>query len=491
MQVLNIYWSRHDFRLDDNPALYNCLKKSRGDGELFLPLFILEDYMTQGDPSFQYSYTSRILLSKILSRFSENFEDFSTIKGKTCQVLTKLSKRYIVKVYVNDDIHPDFYKQIKKLEKEGLEINVYEDVLTINKETKTITGNYYSIFTPFKNNVLQSFIDSPLTSKSNPSKDIKYLSKKEIQKIFSNEEIITNTEKDILKEFADTRLIKVGKNIINLDELIERPKLDHIYSTEKEALTLFKKFIKNDGLINYKDKRDFLKNTNSDMAIALTWGLTSARILFREIKNHHENIHQLGIQTYISELVWREFYKYILYHNPTVLNEEFQKRYKNKIEWRENKEAVKFFKLWIQGKTGYDIVDASMLELSKTGQMHNRSRMIVASILTKNLGVDWRWGQEYFRAILADLDEASNNGGWQWSASVGSDPKPIRIFNPYTQAENYDGDKTYRDRWLGKDYNLEAIIEHKVARNEALIRYGLINNKPEGFNQYNHNLFSD
>lgn len=476
MQVIHLYWSRRDFRLDDNPALYNCLKNSE-EGSLFLPMFILEDYMTEGAPKFQYSYTSRVLLSKILSKFSENFEDFFVIKGKTCQVLTKLSKSYLVKVYVNDDIHPDFYKQIKKLKKSGLEINVYEDALSINKETKTITGNYYSIFSPFKNNVLESFVKSPLTPKSNPNKDIKYISKKEIEKIFNKDEIIKNTEKDILKEFKDTRLIKVGKNIIDLDTLIERPKLDHVYTTEKEALSIFKKFIKNDGLKNYKDKRDFLKNTNSDMAIALTWGLVSSRILLREIKVHDN----LGTQTYISELIWREFYKYILYHNPNVLNEEFQKKYKNKIEWRENKEAIKFFKLWIQGKTGYDIVDASMLELAKTGQMHNRSRMIVASILTKNLGIDWRWGQEYFRAILADLDEASNNGGWQWSASVGSDPKPIRIFNPYTQAENYDGDRVYRDKWLDKDYNLEAIIEHKLARNEALIRYGLMNNKPKGY----------
>lgn len=485
MQVLHIYWSRRDFRLDDNPALYNCLKKSREEGGLFLSLFILEDYMTEGNPKFQYSYTSRVLLSKILPQFAENFEDFTITKGKTCQVLTKLSKSYIVKVYVNDDIHPDFYKQISKLRSEGLEINIYDDALTINKETKTITGNYYSIFTPFKNNVLKSFIESKITPKSNPNKDINYLSKKEIEKILPKTQLVKNNEKDILKEFADTRLIKVDDIIIDLDKLIPRLKLDHVYTTEKETLGIFKKYIKNKGLINYKDNRDFPKNTNSSMAIGLTWGLISSRILLREIKAQDENINQESIQTYISELIWREFYKYILFHNPQVLNEEFQKRYRNKIEWRENKEAVDFFKLWIQGKTGYDIVDASMHEVLNTGQMSNRSRMIVASILTKNLGIDWRWGQEYFRAILADLDEASNNGGWQWSASVGSDPKPIRIFNPYTQAQNYDNDRVYRDKWLGKDYDIkEPIIEHKLARNEALIRYGLKNNKPDGYGEY-------
>ena len=102
--------------------------------------------------------------------------------------------------------------------------------------------------------------------------------------------------------------------------------------------------------------------------------------------------------------------------------------------------------------------------------------MIVASILTKNLGVDWRWGQEYFRAMLIDLDEASNNGGWQWGASVGADPKPIRIFNPYLQAENYDKKNVYQNKWLSKEYfdaNIPPIIEHKDAREQALKRYGL------------------
>jgi deoxyribodipyrimidine photo-lyase len=441
--------------------------------------------MTKGDPGFQYSYASRVLLSKILPQFAENFEEFNIIKGKTCQVLTKLSKSYIVKVYVNDDINPDFYKQIKKLKDNGIDVKVYQDSLTVDKETKTITGNYYSIFTPFKNNVLAKFIDSKTILKSNTDKDINYLSKKAVEKNFLKTDLVKNDREDILKQFNDTRFIKVGKNTIDLDQLIERPELDHIYTTEKEALYIFKKYLKNKGPINYKDKRDFLKNTNSNMATALTWGLISSRILMREIKKHCPDLSQTGTQTYISELIWREFYKYILFHNPTVLNEEFQKRYRNKIDWRENKEALNFFKLWIQGKTGYDIVDASMLELANTGQMHNRSRMIVASILTKNLGIDWRWGQEYFRSMLADLDEASNNGGWQWSASVGSDPKPIRIFNPYTQAENYDEDKKYRDKWLGKDYDTkEPIIEHKKARQEALIRYGLLNNKPKGYGEY-------
>jgi deoxyribodipyrimidine photo-lyase len=147
------------------------------------------------------------------------------------------------------------------------------------------------------------------------------------------------------------------------------------------------------------------------------------------------------------------------------------------------REALKRFTLWIQGKTGYTIVDAAMVELARTGWMHNRARMIVASVLTKNLGVDWRWGQEYFRAMLIDLDEVSNNGGWQWGASVGADPKPIRIFNPYLQAENYDKEGVYQKKWLGAERlmeELEPIVPHKEARAAALARYGL-SERRDGF----------
>ena len=157
---------------------------------------------------------------------------------------------------------------------------------------------------------------------------------------------------------------------------------------------------------------------------------------------------------------------------------EFQARFRGTIDWVEDNEAVRRFIAWIKGETGYGVVDAAMRQLAETGWMHNRSRMIVASILTKNLGVDWRWGQEYFRAALIDLDEASNNGGWQWGASVGTDPKPIRIFNPELQAKNYDTSGAYQKRWLTSDeFSLSApsvpIVEHKAAREEALKRYGL------------------
>jgi deoxyribodipyrimidine photolyase len=158
-----------------------------------------------------------------------------------------------------------------------------------------------------------------------------------------------------------------------------------------------------------------------------------------------------------------------------LMEREFQERFRGTIRWVEGSEAYTRFTAWMRGKTGYPIVDAAMLQLARAGYMHNRARMIVASVLTKNLGVDWRWGQEYFRAMLLDLDEASNNGGWQWGASVGADPKPIRIFNPYLQAENYDPDATYQKQWLAARYGegRAPLIPHPDARADALRRYGL------------------
>jgi len=211
----------------------------------------------------------------------------------------------------------------------------------------------------------------------------------------------------------------------------------------------------------YQDNRDSLGlDKTSRMSLALAWGLVSARSLKNKIQKHFaDNFEDLystssdnGALHYISELIWREFYKYLYFHNPKLIDIEFQEKFRN-IKWLEGKEAEQRFIAWIKGETGYKIVDAAMMQLAKTGWMHNRSRMIVASVLTKNLGVDWRWG-----------------------ASVGADPKPIRIFNPYLQAANYDKKNVYQNKWLSKEYfdaNIPPIIEHKDAREQALKRYGL------------------
>lgn len=479
-EKISIYWSRRDFRLRDNRALKNAVLNSKKESSKFLPVFIIEPYMTNGDPAQQFGYPSRYFISKAIPLFAEHFKSFLLVHDKPVKFFTKLSKDYDIEIYVNEDVHPDFYTQIKKIKDRNISIKLFRDQLTVSKDTLTANGDMYSVFTPFKKSVWHSFVNEQ-EDKTPSLSEIDFFNIKNFKFKYLN----PLESQQILKIFNNNESILIGKEIINLKDLhIPKRNLDLYYFSEKDALNHLKKFIK-ERLTKYNDNRNHLDiNGTSLMSLALSWGLVSSRTIISLIKttydNKFENFSSLkkedqGPLQFISELIWREFYKYLLFHKPNLLDKPFQKKYEN-INWIEEKEAKRRFKLWIQGKTGYSIVDAAMHEIAQTGYMHNRARMIVASILTKNLGVNWIWGQEYFRAMLIDLDEASNNGGWQWGASIGADPKPIRIFNPYLQAKNYDAENQYQKKWLNDDYfnnPPELIIEHSLAREDALKRYGL------------------
>jgi deoxyribodipyrimidine photo-lyase len=487
-EKLVLYWSRRDFRLRDNPALSAALTYAKKENTLFLPLFILEDYMCAGDPVFQFGYPSRVFLSKALPPFLGNFDTSALVKGKAVRTVIEFAEEFTVSVFVNEDVYPDFYKQIAKLRDAGIDLHILKDQLTIDRATVTGAGNRYSIFTPFKKAVWSSFMSSSEASAVS-FEGVRYAPVSILPK---NLQQVAVTEEAILHTLGTSRLLQIAHEHIDIDTLVHStPDFSEWYVTEEEVSKQFKHFLKN-SISAYKESRDFLAQAGtSRMSLALAWGLTSARILKNEIqKKFGEDFSNLfssntdaGAIHFLSELIWREFYKYLFFHNPSLMDTEFQERFRGTIEWAPEREALKRFTLWIQGNTGYKIVDAAMHELLRTGWMHNRARMIVASVLTKNLGVDWRWGQEYFRAMLIDLDEASNNGGWQWGASVGADPKPIRIFNPYLQAENYDKEGLYQKRWLGVERfmeQLEPIVPHKEARAAALARYGL-SEKKDGF----------
>ncbi len=463
---LIIYWSRRDFRLKDNPALHTALECSKKENTAFLPVFILERYMTGLHPDHQFGYSARLLLKKSLPAFAKNFKSFLITKGTVVKTFKKLQQKYDIQVHVNDDIYPDFYSQIDKLKKEGIDVVVHDDALTVSKETKTGQGNIYSIFTPFKNAVWDEFTKKRTIQQSNVE-SVTYLNLSDL----SDNILHADLEKDI----SDLRIIRLhekGKNIdIDLDKYdLQKPSVSELlYVDEDGAVKHFKKYAVR--IDSYKESRDMLaEDGTSQMSVALAWGFVSARMLLEMIRQHHGDFRGNGVQTYISELIWREFYRYLLWHHPKLLHVEFQERYR-KIDWVYEKEGLHRFTAWLQGKTGYELVDAAMQQIQQIGWMHNRTRMVVGSILTKNLGVDWRWGQEYFRHFLFDIDEASNNGGWQWSASVGADPKPIRIFNPELQAERFDPDSIYIKKWLKE--KVEPIVPHKDAREEALKRYGL------------------
>lgn len=215
---------------------------------------------------------------------------------------------------------------------------------------------------------------------------------------------------------------------------------------------------------NYDKTRDFpaIEGT-SRLGIHFRFGTIS----IREKAHRAQKLND----TFLNELIWRDFYAQILDNYPHVVDRPFREKY-DFIEWRNNEGE---FKKWCAGKTGYPIVDAGMRELNHTGYMHNRVRMITASFLTKHLLIDWRWGEAYFAKKLLDYDLASNNGGWQWAAGCGTDAAPyFRIFNPYSQQEKFDKEFRYIEKWVpeygSKDYP-KPIVDHKVARARCLEAY--------------------
>ena len=249
-------------------------------------------------------------------------------------------------------------------------------------------------------------------------------------------------------------------------------------------------------LADYDRQRDFpALGATSRLSVHLRFGTVSIRELVREARSRRG----AGPAAWLSELIWREFYFAILAARPDVVDHAFRREY-DSLRWESDGIA---FRAWREGRTGYPLVDAAMRELNATGAMHNRLRMVTASFLVKDLGIDWRRGERYFAGKLLDYDLAANNGGWQWSASTGCDAQPwFRIFNPVLQSRRFDPDGSYIQRWLpelarvpdahvhapwemgrieqqahgciiGRNYPA-PIVRHEEARQRTLARYGAV-----------------
>jgi deoxyribodipyrimidine photo-lyase len=453
MKKLVIFWNRSDFRLNDNPALYYAANKATETNSEFINLFVFDNHFFDNPI---YSRRAKFLI-KIMQEFNKVLP-LTVLHGDITNEIQKLSTKYSITIYANADFDPYGRARDAKIvelsKANNFEFNLLNDKITINKQQFSGTGGLYSIFTPFKKSVMADFVNSkvlpaPKLTDINYSQDFQPFDYTQFQSLIL------------------PLSITVNGSIIDLSKLDQELDYDW-YTTEAEVIKSFDNFLQS-KYMNYDSDRNDMTIRNSMMSVALKWGMVSARFLkdkIIQVDSMPQN------STYISELIWREFYKYLLFNHPTLLDTEFLAKYRNKQElWVEDSVQLEYFKAWINGKTGYPVVDAAMHQIRQEGYMHNRARMIVGSILTKNLGVDWRLGQEYFRAMLLDLDEASNCGGWQWSASVGADPKPIRIFNPYLQEENYDKLEGFRNKYLPSGYNAKPIIEHKIARDLALDRY--------------------
>ncbi len=340
--------------------------------------------------------------------------------------------------------------------------------------SKKDSDDPYQVFTPFSRRWLEIFkskdVQDRVQRQGSALKYLKKINREEKTFRLSWNQLIDNKKdnQDILKKYKEENQEKV-------DVKIPQAGTEAVY----EMLKKFEKKID-----DYGDSRDIpSEEGTSKFSMYLKNGSLTVPMIIRyfDLKPFGKN--KKSRDKFFNELIWREFYYHILYHFPRVEKEAFLEDYK-KIKWINNK---KHFQAWKDGKTGYPIVDAGMRELKETGWMHNRVRMIVASFLTKDLLIDWRWGEQYFMEKLLDGDLAANNGGWQWAASTGCDPQPyFRIFNPWLQGKKFDPDAIYMKKFLPELADLESsefhkpiehpsyptpIVDHKERRDMALQRY--------------------
>ena len=440
---ISIFWHRRDLRLQDNAGLFHALKS----GTSVLPLFIfdqsiLEKLEDKDDPRVSFIHQN---LLEMQSQLKDLGSSLIVRFGKPEEVWKSLLKEFDIQaVYTNRDYEPYALErdaQVKKmLDSKDISFHDFKDQVIFDRvEVTKDDGLPYTVFTPYSKKWKAKLL----------SKIVKPNSKNQLKKATSfyfqsypTEKYFGNFKK--VKPFSIPTLKDIG--------------------FESNSLEIPGTKVKRSVIKNYADNRNFPAiDGTSRLGIHFRFGTIS-------IREKARNAEALS-DTFLSELIWRDFYSMILCNFPHVVKNPFRAKY-DWIEWRNNEEE---FKLWCEGKTGYPIVDAGMRELNETGHMHNRVRMVVASFLTKHLLIDWRWGEAYFAKQLLDFDLASNNGGWQWAAGCGTDAAPyFRVFNPYTQQTKFDKDFKYIKKWVPEydtDAYCEPIVDHKLARLRCLETY--------------------
>lgn len=425
--VVNLFWMRRDLRLEDNAALFHALKTR----ENVLPLYIFNpDILERIEfrPVFRVNFLYQTVLE--MKNWLEKFgSSILVVHGRPLDVFKKLSTEYhICSVYTNRDYDPfstfqDLYvERFLKINK--IEFHSYKDHVLFEKdELVKADGKPYTLFTAYKNKFIEKFNN-------------------EMVKPFNTSLYFHN-------------FIRIKPLSIPTLESIGFESLDVKFPPK----TLSQKLLE-----EYAVNRDFpARDATSRLSVHLRFGTISIRKVTALAVRHSES--------FLSELIWRNFFSQLLWFFPHVATRAFKPIYDN-IVWENNQDQ---FYAWCQGKTGYPFVDAGMRELNQTGFMHNRLRMVTASFLCKHLLIDWRWGEAYFAGKLHDYDLASNNGGWQWCAGSGCDASPyFRVFSPELQAQKFDPDYEYIRKWVpeyGTSEYPKPIIEHKFARERAIKRY--------------------
>ena len=424
-----IFWFRRDLRLFDHKVLHEALTKCDSVSPIFIFDPSILDHLQRNDHRVQFIFNNLEFLNNSLESKQKSIQIFF---GKPSSIFKQLiEENSIQRVYTSADYEPYARKrdgEIAELLKEhGIElIRKKDSVIFEQDEVVKDDGSPYVVFTPYKKKWM-----SQLT----PEEDFKEYDITPYLEKFNT----LNTKLKIVQVLSD-----IGFSPSNI--LAPTIRL-------------------NDTIINnYEDTRNFPSVPGtSQLGTSLRFGTISIRQLAK--KAYRSTNH-----TFLSELIWREFFQQILWHFPKTVNYSFKPAY-DRIEWRN---APEDFERWKEGKTGYALVDAGMRELNATGYMHNRVRMLVASFLCKHLLIDWRLGEAYFAEKLFDFELASNVGNWQWAAGSGVDAAPyFRIFNPITQVKKFDADLRYIRKWVPEFESIryQPMVDHKFARERCLSTY--------------------
>ncbi len=468
-----IVWLRRDLRVHDNVAL----ERAAHECDRVVCAFVLDPALLRGDeigaPIVQFFFDA---LADLRARLREHHSDLALLEGDFGTELASLAKRVdATHVFYNLDYEPAALARDASvraaLEKRGLVVASFTDhVYYAADENLKADGAPYTVFTPFKRRWLERLARDPRPP--------------------------ARSSRAVARKLASANDIGETREVPTPEDYGREGSAHYPKGGESRALQLLKQFTEM-PIAAYAEARNFpeLPGTShlSPHLRAGTIGIRTCVHAALDARAHARGERANGIDTWLSELIWRDFYMQILANFPHVAREPFVAAAK-KLPWLEADAA---WEAWCAGRTGYPIVDAAMVQLNTYGWMHNRLRMIVASFLTKHLLIDYRRGEHYFAQHLADYDLAANNGGWQWASSTGTDAAPyFRVFNPTLQSKKFDPEGTFirkmipalaklpspaiHEPWtltplesqalgfrLGRDYP-EAIVDHAMARKRAL-----------------------
>ncbi len=469
-----LVWFRRDLRHFDHAALHHALRTCTQVYCVFVfDRDILDVLPSTSDRRVGFIHASVIELDAALRELAATHGGTGGLivrHAPAREAIVDVARSLKVDaVFANRDYEPEARARdadvAEALQTSGIAFHDFKDQVIFERdEILTQAGTPYSVFTPYKRAWLKAL--KPFYLQSYP----------------------VASHADRLRHPADAgtipSLVQLGFDAGNLADLALPTGMDG-------GEAMFSNF--RDRIDDYKRWRDFpAKKGVSYLSVHLRFGTVSIRQLASFAESHGGQ----GAETWLGELIWRDFYHMVLWHRPDVVDGCFREEY-NALKWDDRPE---WFAAWCDGRTGYPIIDAGMRQLNQTGYMHNRLRMIVASFLTKDLGIDWRPGERYFAEKLNDYDLAANNGGWQWAASTGCDAQPwFRIFNPVTQSEKFDPEGVFIRRYvpeldavptkyihapwtlppvdqaaagvrIGEDYPA-PLVDHKAARERTLARF--------------------